>query len=66
MACTVSSATPTTMMTEVPPMAMEENLSLIIPVTMGRPATMPRKMAPKSVILLMTRLIKSEVGRPGR
>ena len=62
---TVSSATPTTMMTDVPPIARLLFL-ITIPTMIGRIATIARYRAPKSVILLITFRMKSEVGLPGR
>ena len=61
---TVSMATPTKMMTVVPPRARFR--PVIMPKMIGRIATRPRKIAPMKVIRLMILPINSAVGRPGR
>ena len=53
------------MMTDVPPTAREVFL-MMMPAMIGRIATIARYRAPKSVILLITFRMKSEVGLPGR
>ncbi len=62
---TVSSATPTTMMTEVPPRATLERFVEIAPTISGTSATMPRNTAPTKVTLPRALVMKSEVGLPG-
>ena len=63
---TVSSATPTTMMTEVPPRATLERFVEIAPTISGTRATMPRNTAPTKVTLPSALVMKSLVGLPGR
>ena len=64
-ALTVSSATPTTMMTDVPPMDSVLFFTKRLTIS-GAIATIDRYSAPNSVILLMTYWMKSDVGLPGR
>ena len=65
---TVSRATPTTMMMEVPPREMPVRAAdaLKCAIRMGTTAMMPSYIAPNRVILFRTFWMNSLVGLPGR